>query len=195
MGMLEHILTSRARAEIFRLLFGLVDAELHGREIERRSGLAIGTIRHEFQNLEQLDLVTTRRDGNRLYYRANNEHPLYREIHNLVLKTSGLVEVIQNALSNDGVQVAFVFGSVAQAKEKAASDVDLMVIGKLGLRELTRRLSGVSEAIGREINPYALSVEDFKRRRQNGEHFITRVLETPRLFVIGSEDELATLGG
>ncbi|MCZ6636226.1 MAG: nucleotidyltransferase domain-containing protein [bacterium] len=194
MGILEHILSSRGRAEIFRLLFGLGDAELHGREIERRSGLAIGTIRHELKNLEQLDLVRGRRNGNRLYYRANKDHPLYREIHNLVLKTAGLAEVIRKALSNEGVQVAFVFGSVAQGKEKAASDVDLMVIGSLGLRELTRRLSGVSDTIGREINPYILSAEDFKTRRQEEEHFITRVLQTPRLFVIGSEDELTTLG-
>ena len=194
MSILEHILSSRARAEIFRLLFGLEHRELHGRELARRSGLAIGTIQHELKNLEHLDLIIARRDGNRLYYRANAIHPLHREIHHLVLKTTGLVEVLQEALSGSDVDLAFVFGSIARDEEQAESDVDLMVVGRLGLRDLSSRLAPVSERIGREINPYILSVEEFIQRREKGEHFIVRVLESPRLFVIGTEYELEGMG-
>ena len=194
MSILEHILSSRARAEIFRLLFGLEHRELHGRELARRSGLAIGTVRHELKNLENLDLIIARRDGNRLYYQANASHPLHREIHHLVLKTTGLVEVLQEALSGSDVDLAFVFGSIARDEEQAESDVDLMVVGRLGLRDLSSRLAPVSERIGREINPYILSVEEFIQRREKGEHFIVRVLESPRLFVIGTEYELEGMG-
>ena len=193
-GVLTQILSSRARAEVFRLLFGLGEPELHGREIHRRSGLAVGTVRQELKKLEGLGLLKTRRAGNRVYYRADKNHPLHGDIHNLVLKTVGLVEVLKRSLSVEGVQVAFVFGSVAQGKEDAESDVDLMVIGELGLRDLSRRLSGVSDAIGREINPHVMRPEEFKTRVQKREHLITRVLESPKLFVAGSEDELAAVG-
>ena len=193
MGTLEHILSSRARAAVFRLLFGLRDQELHVREIERRSGLAIGTVRHELKKLEGLDLVTTRRDGNRLYYRANRLHPLYREIHNLVLKTVGMVDVLREKLPEKGIRLAFVFGSVARGEENAESDVDLLVVGDVGLRGLARSLSGVSDDIGREVNPHILSAKEFADRVQKREYFITRVLDSPRLFVIGNEDELAGL--
>ena len=56
-GVLSQILSSRVRAEVFRLLFGLGEAELHGREIQRRSGLAVGTVRQELKKLERLGLV------------------------------------------------------------------------------------------------------------------------------------------
>jgi predicted nucleotidyltransferase len=194
MSTLAGILSSRVRAEIFRLLFGLNEKELHMREMERQAALSLGTIRQDLQKLVKLDLVKARRDGNRLYYRANTDHPLFPEIRNLVLKTAGLVEVIKSALDREGIEVAFIFGSLARSKERAESDVDLMVIGTTGLRSLSSRLAGVSEQIGREINPHALSIEEFRRRKQNGNHFLSNVLASPKLFIIGSENDLETMG-
>ena len=78
----------------------------------RRSGLSAATFRRDLKKLIKLDLVRTRQDGNRLYYHANKEHPLYPQIHLLVLKTAGLVEVFQKVLEREGVQMAFIFGSV-----------------------------------------------------------------------------------
>jgi len=194
MGTLSDILSSRVRAEIFRLLFGLDEKELHLREMERQAGLSLGTVRQDLQKLVKLDLVTTRRDGNRLYYRANTQHPLYPEIRRLVLKTAGLVEIFKGVLDREGVEVAFVFGSLARNKEKAASDVDLMVIGAVGLRTLSSWLSGVSEQVGREVNPHIMTVEEFDRRKATGDHFLSNVLESPKLFIIGNENDLAAMG-
>ena len=194
MGTLSDILSSRVRAEIFRLLFGLDEKEVHLREMERQASLSLGTIRQDLQKLVKLDLVTTRRDGNRLYYRANTEHPLYPDIRKLDLKTAGLVEILKSVLNREGVKVAFVFGSLASSKEKAASDVDLMVIGAVGLRALSSWLSGVSDQIGREINPHTLTVEEFRRREEKGDHFLSNVLESPKLFIVGNENDLAAMG-
>jgi len=194
MGTLSDILSSRVRAEIFRLLFGLDEKEVYLREMERQASLSLGTIRQDLQKLVKLDLVTSRRDGNRLYYRANTGHPLYPDIRKLVLKTAGLVEILKSVLNREGVKVAFVFGSLASSKEKAASDVDLMVIGTVGLRALSSWLSGISEQIGREINPHTLTVEEFRRRKEKGDHFLSNVLESPKLFIIGNENDLAEMG-
>ena len=195
MIILAEILSSRVRAEIFRLLFGVSEAELHVREIERRSGLNISTVRQELEKLERLDLLTARRDGNRLYYRANRDHPLFTDIHNLVVKTSGLVDILREAVDQEGVKIAFVFGSIAGNQADAASDVDLMVIGDVGLRTLSGWLTGVSEKIEREINPHVLSEEEFARKKQSREHFLSNVLSSPKLFIKGTEDELAGLEG
>jgi predicted nucleotidyltransferase len=194
MGTLSDILSSRVRAEIFRLLFGLDEKEVHLREMERQATLSLGTIRQDLQKLVKLDLVTTRRDGNRLYYRANTDHPLYPDIRKLVLKTAGLVEILKSVLDREGVKEAFIFGSLASSKEKAASDVDLMVIGAVGLRALSGWLSGVSEQIGREVNPHTMTVEEFQRRKEKGDHFLSNVLESPKLFIIGNENDLAAMG-
>ena len=194
MSILPDILSSRGRAEIFRLLFGVSSQELHLRELERRSGLALGTIQQEIRKLEGMELIVARRDGNRVYYSANTVHPLYEDIRSLVLKTSGLIEVLREVLSREGVASAFVFGSFARGEEGAEGDIDVLIVGDAGLKEASGWLSGVSEKLGREVNPHVLEVDEFKRRRQSGDDFLSRVLESPRLFVVGDEDELARLG-
>lgn len=194
MELLPDILFSRARAEIFRLLFGISAEELHVREIERRSGLAIRTVSQELKKLEDRDLLSARRDGNRLYYSANRAHPLYSDIRNLVMKTIGLADILRQALAVEEIPVAFVFGSVARGDEGGESDVDLMVVGDVGLKELSRLLVGVSERIGREVNPHVMDAVELRRRRASGDQFLLRVLESAKLFVVGDEDELARLG-
>lgn len=194
MNPLADLFSSRVRAAILRLLFGPAEAELHVREIERRSGLSVGTVRQDLRTLVRLTLVVSRRDGNRLYYSANRDHPLYLDIRRIVLKTSGLADVIRARLGAEGVKIAFVFGSVAEGREKSGSDVDLLVVGKVGLREVTARLAGASDEIGREINPYVVSVAEFRRRVQAEDHFLTRIRKAPRIFIVGDDDDLAAMG-
>ena len=92
------------------------------------------------------------------------------------------------------VRVAFIFGSLAAGQERAGSDVDLMVIGDLGLRGLTDLLSGISETIGREINPHMMTVTEYQKRKKAADHFVTRVLEGRKLFLVGTEHELEAMG-
>jgi len=194
MGILSEILSSKVRAEVFRLLFGLNKDALHVREIQRRSGFAIGTIQTEMKKLHKLDLVLKTRDGNRLYYRANQHNPIFSEIQALVIKTVGLLDVLKDALAGEkAIRVAFVFGSLAGGSEKAESDIDLMVIGYLGLRALTRLLNGLTDKLGREINPFILTPEEFSTRKSKNEHFLSQVLKDPKLFIMGDEDDLKTM--
>jgi len=190
---LASILSSRVRAEIFRLLFGLAPKSLHVREIVRQSGLSLGAVRQDLGRLLELELVAKRRDGNRLYYRANQDHPLYPVIRDMVLKTTGLVDALRESLGAEGIQVAFVFGSGARGDLGAESDVDLMVIGDINLREVSRRLSGVSERIGREINPHTVRAAEFAERRTIDGDFVSRVAAGPRLFVIGDVHDLEAM--
>ncbi|MBI5547630.1 MAG: toxin-antitoxin system toxin subunit [Deltaproteobacteria bacterium] len=195
MDLLTALLASRVKAELLRLLFDVEGRELHLRELARRANLSEATLRQELKRLTGLYRVERRQDGNRTYYRANRQHPLYPELRGLVLKTTGLADVLREALGVEGIGVAFVFGSLASGAEQPESDVDLMVIGTLTLRQLASRLSGISERLGRELNPYALTPQEYAARRLDGEHFLTSVLAAPKLFVIGDEDELEALGG
>jgi predicted nucleotidyltransferase len=195
MSILSEILSSKARAELFRLLFGVNKSELHMREMARQAGCAIRTMQTELSRLHRLDLVVPRKDGNRTYYRANLKHPLYPDIHGLVLKSVGLVDILRRALGKSPhIQFAFVFGSVARQEEMAGSDIDLLVIGTLGLRDLAGLLVGVSEQLGREINPHVMRLEDFTARSSAGDHFITQVMASGKIFIIGNQDELAAMG-
>ena len=194
MNILAKILSSRVRAEIFRILFGARGVELHNREIERRAGLSESSVRRELRNLEVLDLVKSRQDSNRVYYRANEDHPLYQDIHKLVVKTSGLVDVLKEVLDDGRINIAFVFGSIADGTEKAGSDVDLMVIGPLGLRALCGMLSGISERVGRAINPHVFKNAEFRERVASRDHFVMSVLKSKKLFIVGNDDDLKAMG-
>ena len=190
MDTLSQILSSRTRAKIFKLLFGTREEELHIREIQRRSQLNDRTIRQELAKLLKLDLVIDRRDSNRVYYRANKSNPLYYDIKNLVLKSIGLVDVLRDALKDKRIQIAFVFGSISEGKETSGSDVDLFVIGTLGMRDLSALLPGAADKIGREINAHVMTRNELKKRYGIEEHFITSVIKSPKLFILGTEDDL-----
>ena len=194
MNTLSEILSSRTRAEIFKLLFGTIEEELHVREIQRRSGLNDSTIRQELRKLVRLDLVVRRKESNRVYYRARKTNPLYPELRNLVFKTVGLTDILRDALQDDRIQVVFVFGSMAGFGGTADSDVDLFVIGDVGLRNISALLAGVAEKIGREVNPHVMTRDEFQKRLESNEHFISSIMKSPKLFIIGTEYDLETMG-
>ncbi len=194
MSFLAEILSSRVREQVFLHLFDGQGRELHMRELERRSGVSIGTIQTELKKLNRLDLVVSRRDGNRLYYRANQEHPVYIDICSLVAKTSGIVGLLHTAVEDlPEITCAFLFGSLAADTVVAQSDIDLMIIGSVGLRRLSAVFKEIAHTAGREINPYILSEKEFAKRVQSQDHFMHNVMNTSKIFIKGGEDDLAEL--
>jgi len=182
----------KARAELFTLLFVDPGNEVHLRAIADSTGFAIGTIQQEVAKLENTGLLASRRDGNRRLYRANRDHPLYPEIHRLVQKTSGMLFSLESALSNvNGIQAAFVFGSFAADKATSDSDIDLMVIGEIGLRRLSPLLRPLAVELSREINPHIMTLKDWKKRIKEGDAFIRELSDKPKHFLIGDPDVLA----
>lgn len=195
MDTLSQILSSRTRAKIFKLLFGTKDEELHIREIERRTQLNDRTIRQELNKLLKLDLVIDRKDSNRVYFRANKKNPLYPDIHDLVLKSAGLRDVLWSALNDKGIEIAFVFGSISEGRETSESDVDLFVIGSLGMRKISSLLSGTADKIGREINTHVMTGDEIRKRYSSKDHFIDSVIKSKKFFIIGTEDDLKAVVG
>lgn len=149
--------------------------ELHLRELVRLSGLALRSIQVEVDKLVAADLLLERRSGNRRYLRANEQHPLFSPVREIVLKTTGLGDVLRSALGPDGVEFAVVFGSMAAGTATAASDVDLLVVGSVTLREVVRRLAPAQETLGREVTPVVWSSAEFKRRRTERDPFLARL--------------------
>ena len=179
------LLGTTARQGILGITYLDPDREFHLRELMRRTGLAPRTVQLELDRLVGADLLRERRDGNRRYVRANSAHTLFRPVREIVLKTIGLADVLRRALRQDRIELALVFGSMASASSKAGSDVDLLVVGDLGLREVTRRLRPAHDTLGREINPVVWTRAEFDRRRSQRDAFLHRVLSEPVIPVFG----------
>lgn len=195
MSLLSDILSSRTRAGIFSALFGLGAQELHAREISRQTGFTLATVQQELKKLVELDLITRRKDGNRVCFQANTRHPLFTDIQNLTIKTSGVVPLLREALEPvaEEISSAFIFGSVARSEEQAHSDVDIMIIGNIGLRKISALIAPVCQKLDREINPHTMTAGTFSGRMKDGDAFLANVVQSKKLFLIGGEDELGAL--
>ncbi|MBI4520878.1 MAG: toxin-antitoxin system toxin subunit [Gemmatimonadetes bacterium] len=160
--------------------------EYHLRELVRLTGLAPRTVHQEVEKLVRADLLRERRDGNRRYLRANDRHTLFRAVREIVLKTEGLADVLRGALGNEGIEFAFVYGSLVAGAPRAGSDVDVLIVGSLGLREAVRRLRAAQDVLGREITPNVWTRPEFDRRHKEADPFLLRILESPLLPVSGA---------
>jgi len=189
-------LFGRTRHAVLGLLFGHPDREFYQQEITQAAGVNLSAVQRELRNLVEAGLVTSRRHGNRVYYRANRASPLFPDLQGIVLKTVGLADVLREALGpvQGKVEIAFVFGSLASGDATAESDVDLIVIGRAGLREVAPLLSAAGSTLGREVNPVTLSPEEWADRLGRGDHFVGTVAREPKIFVLGAADELERLG-
>ena len=193
MNLIEQLFP-RARAELLRLLFVDPERSLHLRDLARLSGLAVGTIQREVAHLRGAGLIIERRDGNRLYFRANEHHPIYGELRGIALKTTGLVFQLQDALrGHTGIQLAFVYGSFADGNPGPESDIDLFVIGSIGLRQLAPSLRGVSDRMNREVNPTVISSVSYREKLNAEDAYISIVTNGSKLWIVGGEDELRAM--
>jgi predicted nucleotidyltransferase len=184
---------TKTQQRVLRVLFGQPDRSVYASELIRNAGTGSGAAQRELARLEASGLVVASRIGNQKHYQANAESPLYSELRSIVLKTIGLAEPLRDALTPlvHDIRAAFVYGSVAKAEDRAASDIDLMIVSdRLSYGDVFGALDKVSRALGRHVNPTVYSTADFLKRAKTENAFMTRVLGGPKVWVIGTEHDL-----
>jgi predicted nucleotidyltransferase len=189
---LSKLLFPGYRRRVLGLLLLHPEEALHGREVARRTGLPAGTLNRELARLADAGVLRRERRGNQLLYSAERACPVFEELASILRKTSGVAEVLAAALApaRERIRAAFVYGSVAAGRERAGSDVDLMVIGELGFGEAVKLLHPAQGTLGREITPRVYGVKEWKQKRRSPDAFLRDVLGKPRIFVMGGEREL-----
>jgi predicted nucleotidyltransferase len=178
---------------VLRVLFGKPERSFYASEFIRDAGTGSGAAQRELARLERSGIIVARRIGNQRHYQANAGSPLFSELRNIVLKTVGLAEPLRDALKPllPAIRAAFVYGSVANATDQAASDFDLMIISdSLTYGDVFGALERLTRAVGRKVNPTVYTVAEFSTRARTENAFVTRVLEQPKLWGIGSEHDL-----
>ena len=188
-------LFGHTRSALLAMLYGHADQSFYVRQLVRAIGAGHGALQRELKYLTEMGLVLRRNQGNQVLYQANSQSPIFSEIKGLITKTVGIHDVIRSALASLGpeIQIVFVYGSVARQKERANSDVDLMVLGDASFSEVVSALGPAQKALGREINPTVFPASEFRSKLAAGSHFLRSVMKEKRLFVLGTENELAKL--
>jgi predicted nucleotidyltransferase len=197
MGFYADALFTKTQQRVLGVLFGQSERSFYANEIIALAASGSGAVQRELARLEAAALVTVLRVGNQKHYQANHAAPIFAELRSIVLKTSGMADVLHAALQPlwPSIELAFVYGSIAKGTERAGSDVDLMVIGSLPSNaQLLAALLPAQAQLGRAVNPTLYTPGEFAQRVGDGRSFIVRVLEQPKVFVKGSEHDIARIG-
>ena len=155
------------------------------------------SLQRELSNLHRAGILVRRAEGKHVYYQADPGCPFYPDLRGVMAKTAGLVDVVRDALRplSPRIAAAFIYGSIASGGQVSDSDVDLMVVGSVGLSDLALPLRRASRSLGREVNPTALTAEEFASKRADKDGFVAAVLRKPTLFVLGAMDDMEGAAG
>ena len=192
---LSATLFGKTRRAVLALLYSHVEESFYIRQIARTAGVGLGAVQRELKKLFEAGIIRRTVRGRQVYYQANQQCPVYTELKSLVVKTVGVGDVLKAALVPlaDRINVAFLFGSMVGGGECSSSDADVMVVGDVTFAEVVSVLGRAQETVRREINPLVYPPEEFRFKLAADHHFLKKVLEDSKFFLIGDEHELAKL--
>ncbi len=181
----------KVRQRVLAVLFGTPDRSFYANELIAMAQSGTGAVQRELAGLCDAGLITVRKQGNQKHYQANSASPVFAELRGLVLKTMGLGDVLRAALAPmaPAIQRAFVFGSMASQQDTEQSDVDLLIVSpSLRYGEVFGALEAAAHTLGRTVNPTIYTPEEFERRVAQDNAFVTRVMQQPKIWLIGEEE-------
>jgi uncharacterized protein len=192
---LSETLFSKNRRAVLSLLYGHPDQAFYLRQIVRATSGGHGAVQRELKTLSEAGILRRTVRDKQVYFQANSECPVFEELKVLIVKTAGVADVLKAALAllGDRIQIALIYGSVARTKQKRDSDVDLLVVGDAAFREVVATLADAQSQLGREVNPAVYAPDEFQSKLASRHHFLTSVLKTEMVFLIGNERELERL--
>jgi predicted nucleotidyltransferase len=194
---LSDTLFTKVQQRVLSIIFGQPDRAFYGNEIIRLAGVGIGAVTRELEKLVSSGLITVSRTGNQKHYQANPSSLIFSELRSIILKTFGVADVLRLALLPfaDRIQAAFVYGSVAKGQDTARSDIDLMVVSDdIGFSDIFSVLTEAEKQLGRTVNPTIYTRLEWSRRLAEGNDFINRVLQQPKIFVMGTDSDISQPG-
>lgn len=190
-----EILFGAYRRRVLSLLLLRPDESFYVREIARLTGVPAGSVHRELTQLTSAGLLQRATVGNQVRYQLDRNCPIHEELAGIFRKTTGLADVLREALSSlsSRIRLAFIFGSVAMGAEKSGSDVDVLVVGAASFAAVVEALQPMRERLGRDVNPVVMTKAEFRVKLVRGDRFLSRVSREPKLFLIGDASDFAEL--
>ena len=191
MKTLIHHLLGETRTAVLAALLLRPEKALHVRELVRLTGASAGSIHRELQALVGHGVLVRETVGRQVFYRPDPSCPVLEELTGLLRKTAGLADVLSNALAplSDGIEMAFVYGSMARGGVHPHSDIDLMIVGSVGFADVAIALEPANATLRREVNPTVLTPRQFADKLDAEDGFVAGAWKGPKVWVIGDRDE------
>lgn len=189
-------LFNKTQRGLLTLFYVRPEQSFYLRQIVRTAGIGQGAAQRELARWVDAGLLVRTQRGNQVHFQANPKSPVFGELKGLAVKTAGVADILREALAGlaEQITVAFIHGSMARGTENTHSDVDVVVIGETNFGEVANSFRAAQEMIGREVNPTVYPVREFREKLRAGHHFVTSILKTPKIYLVGGEHELERLG-
>ena len=190
-------LFTKTQQKVLGLLYAKPDKSFYTNEIMRQAAMGRGTISRELEKLVAAGLLTVSRTGNQNHYQADSSNPIFKELVEIVRKTFGIADQIRHALQQyeKQIELAFIYGSISKGSDSKSSDIDLMLIGEsLNYSDIMETLLPLEETLQRTINPTLYKTADFNNKLNEGNSFVTRVMEQPKIMIKGVIDDFRKPG-
>lgn len=185
------LISSKIRIELLKILVMNSNGAFNINELSRRIGCTPRGVEKELKNLLSGGVLKRDIIGNQHCYQLDTKCPILREIKGIIIKTVGVAHLIQQKLkpAENKIDHAFVFGSFASGDYGNESDVDLFMVTELTGLDVAGLIGDLQNEIGRAINVSHFSPEEFDRRKQNNDHFLSQILKGPKINITGQCDE------
>jgi DNA-binding transcriptional ArsR family regulator len=158
--MINALITSQTRIKLLKKFFLNSNTKSHLRGLETEFGESSNSIRIELNRFEKAGLLYSLREGNKKLYQANQNHPLFGDIHNIIMKETGIDLVIEKVIHRIGkLLIIYLTGDFARGKD---SDViELILVGnEIDKEYLTRKVLQAEEVVGRKVSIVVFEPEE-----------------------------------
>jgi predicted nucleotidyltransferase len=187
---LKRLFSSKLRVKVLSNFFLHPGESAHVRGLAGALGEPPGTVARELSNLHQAGVLRSERLGNQKHYSLDEACPILEDLRGMFLKTTSAGEELRKALARlDGVEIAFIYGSFAKGDARDRSDIDLMVVGDVGDRELAPAVARVERRLRREVNYTTYTRAEAAKRLAKRGDFVHEVFSGPRVVLVGRADD------
>lgn len=190
-------LFTATQQRVLSLLFGQPERSFFTKELIELTGGGSGAVQRELARLQQSGLVVQTVLGNQKHYQANAQAPIFAELRGIVGKMLGPADALRQALAPiaDEVRLALLYGSVAKRSDTAHSDFDLLLVSDtLTLEQVYAALAPAEQQLGRPVSPTLYTSAEFRKRLEQGNPFLTKLLTGDTIALIGDKDAVAAAG-
>jgi predicted nucleotidyltransferase len=188
---IHHLISSKIRVEILSVLALNPESSFNINELSRVTGFSLRGVDRELKNLLSGGLLRREISGNQHRYQLDPACPIHKEVKGIIAKTVGVADVLKKGLAQvrDEIHLAFIYGSFASGDYGNESDVDLFIVSDVSGVKLSELLGPLQEQLGRPINTSQFSLLEYQQRKDKGDHFVSRVLDGPKVVLFGSLNE------
>jgi predicted nucleotidyltransferase len=181
------------RSELRRKLLTFFYVNRNARVYVRQLAVALEAdstnVSRELARLAQEGLLRSETEGRQLYYSVNRDYPYLKPVFALLQGSVGIQPALRHALhAVEGIRSAWIFGSFAKNESDAASDIDLLIVGKPDQAELAAEIRKAEKTLRREINYTVLTSKELKRRLQKSDPFVTDIWNGKRIELVSHDD-------